>query len=190
MPTAVPRIAPPWALPRGSTLLTLLSHVWGLFPSSPLRRFTLCFFSSWLPVGCSWPCSHLYLQSVQKALSTEQAPLLKAKGWAISICCSTSWILPETWFLFSSHPCTPWLRLHTRMCKHTHTHTHTLAHSKRERNKNLLPPLLVKRFHPNWPSSLRDLQDGSASDGGRIRQIRKQGVDWREGAKVCYLWPL
>ena len=136
MPTAVPRIAPPWALPRGSTLLTLLSHVWGLFPSSPLRRFTLCFFSSWLPVGCSWPCSHLYLQSVQKALSTEQAPLLKAKGWAISICCSTSWILPETWFLFSSHPCTPWLRLHTRMCKHTHTHSHTCAQQKRKEQKS------------------------------------------------------
>lgn len=79
---------------------------------------------------------------------------------------------------------------YTHACANTHTHTHTLAHSKRERNKNLLPPLLVKRFHPNWPSSLRDLQDGSASDGGRIRQIRKQGVDWREGAKVCYLWPL
>lgn len=63
---------------------------------------------------------------------------------------------------------------HTCACTRVHTHTRTLAHSKRERNKNFLPPLLVKQFHLNWPSSLRDLQDGSESDGGRIRQIRKQ----------------
>ena len=128
----------------------------------------------WLQLASATPSSSEQW-SVQKAPSTKRAPFLKAEGWAISKCCSTSWILPETWLLFSNHPSTPWLRLHTRMCMHTHTHTYTHACTQQKREEqDFLPPLLIKRFHLNWPSSLRDLQDGSESDGGRMRQIRKQ----------------
>ena len=154
----------------------------GAVPIKPLEKIhsVLPFFQlapCWLQLAWATPSS-AERWSVQKAPSTKRAPFLKAEGWAISKCCSTSWILPETRLLFSNHPCTPWLRLHTRMCMHTnthkHTHTHTLAHSKWGRQEHFLPPLLIKRVHLNWPSSLRDLQDGSESDGGRIRQIRKQ----------------
>ena len=179
MPTAVSHIAPPWALPRGSTPLTMLSRVWGLFPSSPLRRFTLCsLFSSWLPVGCSWPQPHLLLQrdEVFRKHCLQSEPLswkLKAGQSAYAVAHpgsfqkhgSSSPVIPVHLDLGYTHACA---------CTRVHTHTRTLAHSKRERNKNFLPPLLIKQFHLNWPSSLRDLQDGSESDGGRIRQIRKQ----------------
>ena len=57
---------------------------------------------------------------------------------------------------------------------HTHTHTHTHTQGKRGRNKDFLLPLLVKQFHLAWAGTVSDLQDGSESDGGRIRQIRKQ----------------
>ena len=106
----------------------------GAVPIKPLEKIhsVLPFFQlapCWLQLASATPSS-AERWSVQKAPSTKRAPFLKAEGWAISKCCSTSWILPETWLLFSNHPCTPWLRLHTRMCMHTNTHTHTHIHTR------------------------------------------------------------